>query len=495
MSVARTLLAALTPALLFAQYPLKVIHPLYPGGSAVFAAGSRVDLQAAFCAGSRETVVTVSSAGQTFPVRVLPSFPRGGCSYTIHAVLPDDLPTGEAVVSAKLDGLPYEDATILIVPTRFGFFPGARHPDGARANLTHPVVAGNRFTLRGTGLGRTTADDLAATLGTQAIVVESVGKVEGEPGLDEVRMRLPANLSFTGCYVPIETSLRGVALNPLTLSVAQSTGPCRHPLSLSASELATLDAGRAIPIGVADFEAGLFSRVTPNYAAPRFYPAAAAEVERVSGPQYPQPRNSCQILTGGPFIATLGGVAPILYLDAGAARLQMPSGKQIPLLATADPDPPSPEAGTTQLRFDGGEDIQPVSATFAVSRFPQLRAVPPEFTYGAAQEIRIQWDATSLGPDDEITLIVTAARTAGLALQCQAPARDGARVLPIGSLLARAQAASAGAWPAFLRMTVAPRPGSSPSFRFRLTNEVQSSGIIRLPVGMVYAVTLREVLP
>ncbi|MBI4907143.1 MAG: hypothetical protein HY820_26185 [Acidobacteria bacterium] len=404
--------------------------------------------------------MVVRANGNAYPVNIVSS-DRASCPRVIRVVLPNDLPLGSAEIEAVFSQVVIGPTPIRIVSTRFGFLP--RKPD----SLSRPARGGTSMALAGTGIGNAGPADIRASFGGQPILIDSL--VRGiEPGIDELRFRLPATLVNAGCYVPVEMVVRGVAVNTSSVAASQTGEPCRHPLGLGREQLAVLDAGRSIPIGVIG-------------SSSSFQAANASAVEAATGPQFAQPRYQCTMGSG---ISVQRAQSPFAYLDAGRLHLISAAGEQL------NPPFPSLSPGSWSFQFTGGIDIPPFSGKFNVARPAQLIDAESEFVYGPDEEIRVRWDPTGYDPLDEITITLNRANSA---LRCVAPVRDGARTLPIGALLL--DMPSSSPWSAGLILSVAPRPGANPTFPFRLVNGVESAAMLRFPVSSTYTIRLREAVP
>ncbi|MBI4906478.1 MAG: hypothetical protein HY820_22805 [Acidobacteria bacterium] len=421
--------------------------------------------------------VVVRSGGVDYTATIA----REPCQYLLRVRLPENLPLGDAAVLISAGGISYR-TEITIVPTRFGFFyESPTLANGRRMGLTRPAIAGSIITLRGTGMGRAKADDVRASIEDQVPTVVAAGP-SSDPGVDEFRLRLPATLAFTGCYVPLEVTVGGDRVDALNLSIAQTNRPCRHPLDLTDEQLGILDAGRPLPTGMIDTE-------SPTRWA--FFSAYPEAVSWLVGPQRRRARYQCWMNTGEGAFAPSGG--PDLGLDAGKVSVLNPAGETVPLYPATTPGP-------WTFLFSGGIDIPSFATTLQVPAIPQLLD-SPSFQYGADQEISLRWDPTPYDPQDELTVTIgipaVVKGVPGVAMfpsmSCIVPAGDGVRAIPIGALLLAAPEPIRGSWQAILYLTVAPRSGANPTFRFRLRNGVESSGYIRLPVvSQTYTIQLRE---
>lgn len=459
-----------------------MIHPVF-GELSEFAPGSLADLQLLICGGN--PLVTVRSDGRDYDATIVTK-PADTCLYALRVVLPRNVPTGPAEIRVTSR---FQEASkpITILPLRFGFldWPPLTGNDTA-VRLTQPALAGSTVRLRGTGLGLTPNSALRATLGTQALEVAAVSDVE--PGVDELRFRLPDTIAFPGCYLPLVLTAVGDVAPAVHLPVAQTAGPCQHPLGLTRDQLTVLDEGRSLAVGVADSDwftaepsETLFGAYFPSIDAPLFRPANAKELEGMLAPQIPGTRYGCRIVRNPDYYP--------FTLDAGGTVLTDPAGRQWEL-------PGAPEgalAGKWGLRVAGGRDVEPVTTSFTLPTTPRLLNFQPEITYGASQEIRVEWSPADYESGHEMTITLTATEPRYTILECITAARDGFRLIPLGALvLASGQTKSS--WNAFLRLSVSPRPGAQ-TFRFRLSNGIESVGYVRYGSSVRREVQFREVQP
>jgi uncharacterized protein (TIGR03437 family) len=181
--------------------------------------------------------LTVSVAGRLLPL----FFVSPG---QINAQLPDDLATGEYVLTVSPAGAPQVHASFTAVRNAPGLFPVpvegqemamalAMHEDGSAVTADAPAKPGELLTLYGTGFGpveRTRPEGFAipqspsyslldkATVqaGELAIPAEKAFAAVGRCGVDAVQFRLPGSVTGT---VTLRVTINGADSNTLMLPV------------------------------------------------------------------------------------------------------------------------------------------------------------------------------------------------------------------------------------------------------------------------------------
>lgn len=198
---------------------------------------------------------------QSIPVEIL-EIER---SIEMIAVIPERAPVGSSTLVLRADDGLVATAPVRIVPVEPGIFTtGGIGPAVAQntrngrvqANaLTRPAQPGDYVTIWATGLGSATYNDVEAKLGGYNLELRFAGPAPGLRGVDQINLRIPAYAVIPeGCYVPLNVSVRGVAANMVTLSTSRSDSPCIHPFGLSARQLADVDQGGIVPIGLVSIE-------------------------------------------------------------------------------------------------------------------------------------------------------------------------------------------------------------------------------------------------
>jgi uncharacterized protein (TIGR03437 family) len=223
-------------------------------------------------------------------------------------LIPRDAALGPATITLSYNGQNSAPQTVNIVATRFGLY-SASYAGPALAqnitgsgiqlnNLTHPAHPQDYITLWGTGLGPTTADQVTVLLGGRPFPVSYAGPSGNFAGLDQINFQVPDDPAIPqGCYVAVNIKIGDSISNLATLSLARGTGPCRHPLGLTADQLAQLDAGGRAYVG----RVNLYSTIGPtqspllipdngyvraDFADSEFLSYDASGVSVISGPLF-----------------------------------------------------------------------------------------------------------------------------------------------------------------------------------------------------------------
>jgi uncharacterized protein (TIGR03437 family) len=193
-------------------------------------------------------------------------------SFDVIAVLPADLPLGEAAMTLTYNGGAASTGTVEIAAASFalftlnyGFGPAVAQNVNPGSpielnGLTRPALPGSYVTLWGTGLGHTAPDDVAVLLDGRAVPVQFAGPSPSLAGLDQINIFVPFDAGMANsCYVPLRVEVLGEPSNPASISKADVPGPCSHPLGLSEQQLLSLDEGGDVPIG----RVGIYSVIGP----------------------------------------------------------------------------------------------------------------------------------------------------------------------------------------------------------------------------------------
>jgi uncharacterized protein (TIGR03437 family) len=249
--------------------------------------------------------------------------------------------------------------------------------------LTHPVLPGQYITLWGTGLGDFTTSDVSIEFYGAVIQPTFAGHAPGQPGLDQINFRIPANAP-AGCYVPVTVTVAGSDVsNQVTLATAASPGtPCTHPFGLSPEQLKTLDQGGTVVLG--SLETGNSAYVSSS--APLAFARQesvglkllVANSQRAFTAPLPLPSASpaCSLFVPPSAIAFRSGPIPgaLVYSDAGPSiSLSGPGQRNLTV--------PSDGAGAYS------NFIKPLPNA------PSLAALPPPVTAGGS------WTVSAPGGD------------------------------------------------------------------------------------------------
>jgi|GEM_PF-6555120 len=361
-------------------------------------------------------------------------------------------------------------------------------------SLTGPARPGDTVILWATGLGPIDSDDNAPPVGSlrddiririagQEIVPDYAGRAPGQPGLDQINFRLPADADLPNhCYVPFWIEVGDAGGSSATLSLGTETGACEHPWGLPEETLRRLDEGGSI--NIVDLHLSQVdvpeSPVNPpgrsGLAMAMLASANRAAVDR-SSPSYraPQPRafpwlrwfDSGEVCSGV-FSFTShrgGGLSPgPIYsgrplpspdsrpLQAGDVTLTGPERQSFvlepssflglpvaPPLWTAEPSPDEmfPTPGPWTFRVSGGPDLPPFDHAVVL---PDVDAFPRIDALRRGEDRELTWDGSSFPETDRMTVTVSVITErgenshSGSGFSCILPARSGELVLPGSSL-------------------------------------------------------------
>ncbi|MBI4903451.1 MAG: hypothetical protein HY820_07445 [Acidobacteria bacterium] len=461
----------LLPATLFAQ-KVYVAHPLYPQASQgqweEIAPGMRMEIRPVEVEGffgRTRCYDWTAVRARLYPVGLdanyeLPLF-KSNCVLA-ESIVPDGVPLGPAEIQFfDEQGRGYKPAAVRIVRHRFGLYarfngiagevlggmPGqaATVVDGfpQLLGLTRPATPGANVILKGTGIGVARVDEISIRLGDASIPASEVS--HPEPGEDEVHFTLPRNLDIEGCYVPLRVKVGNAESNLTTLPVGRGTGPCRHPLRLSAEQLSTLES-YAIPVGTLILQS--FAITEPRSFISEYFTASfvmhdSAAVARLVGPELTPSQLACRVdrLTPGLTAFVFG----LPSLDAGPlARMVGPDNQVVPLAAspvgvysgghssdTVNDLWLSP--GEWSLLLDGGTSVPTLDWKIAIPPMPHLtypsqlvkRGTDPEFT----------WDTSGYHEGDLLRLQLN---SGAYTMECSTSATAGRVTVAVQKLLGAA---------------------------------------------------------
>jgi hypothetical protein len=193
----------------------------------------------------------------------------------VIALLPRNIALGSAQLNLFFGGLK-ASAQISVVPSSFGLFTQlfaqayglgpalAQQVAGdhvlVKNELTHPAKPGDYVVLWGTGLGSATRDQVNVNLGGKPASVSYAGPAPGEPGVDIINFVVPNDASIPNdCYVAVWVEAAGVKSNSSSISKTDDGSACHSSLGLTATDLASRDAG--FTVGLAQLN--LSARIAP----------------------------------------------------------------------------------------------------------------------------------------------------------------------------------------------------------------------------------------
>jgi uncharacterized protein (TIGR03437 family) len=190
--------------------------------------------------------VSLRSVGASTPI---PAQVVSIAAGAVNFVVPSNMPLGPAELIYKVAGMPTQWSEALVVPANFTIsatqIVGA---DGvARAStLTRPAQPGETVVVWGSGLGINPAT-LGVAFGGAPQKILYAGPAPGLPGVNQINFQV-GTTAPDGCYQPVTVVFAGGSATTY-LSKSSNGGPCPHPYHLSATDLASLDAGGSIAVG------------------------------------------------------------------------------------------------------------------------------------------------------------------------------------------------------------------------------------------------------
>jgi uncharacterized protein (TIGR03437 family) len=416
-------------------------------------------------------VAIPSTPGALLPVKDLSTIrlelvPRGSTqviqttvvaadSEMVWAVVPANAPIGRMDVTLTVNrgsasGNVYiaRSSSGLFSAIRDGSGPGIAQniADGAapvRNQLTSPALPGQYMTLWGTGFGDFTTPDVSVDIYGTVVQPIFAGHAPGQPGLDQVNFRLPANVPAS-CYVPVTVTVGGKDVsNQVTVATAASPGrPCAHPSGLSADQLKTLDQGGTVTIGSLETQ----NSAHPSYRFPDSF--EREETVRLSflvvdsqraftgalGSPAATPACSLTALPTFINIPLHPYTNMIAYSDAGPSIILSGPGQRnstIPSTSTglyskAFDSPPVPSLAALPAPFTAG-GLWTVAAPggAGAGAFQRTFTLPPPLnwtnrdaltTIDRSADLLITWDSGTAAPTELVTVQLSTFPPAGAAL-------------------------------------------------------------------------------
>ena len=464
--------------------------------------------------------------------------------FQVVAVLPSTLALGPAQLSLYHSGLTAV-AQISIVPSSLGLFPpSVAHTvqqmgsdQVLRANqLTHPAQPGDTLMLWGTGLG--SANQATVLLGGRAVNSSSAGPAPGQPGIDQIQFVVPDDPTIPNdCYVAAQVQTAGATTNTISIAKTSDGSACQSSLGLTATDLATLDAGGTVGLGqltvaaqvgrpllrLGDFLLGILTApATANSTAlartesANFFLSGqnAADVAQISG--FVVSDDALFGCTASP--AILSTITSVAYLPSTLSlwstfTLQGSGGEldlKSPFLPSAlfsgtdtsptaaDPNqlpPPLFTPGAWTFSGSGGSSLVS-SAPFSVPL-----TLPPEVmatnfselqTIDRQQDLVIMWNPIGFGEKDVLTAALngnavpewfSGGRTT---VACRVPAASGQLVVPAAMLQYLAPSKSGS----LLGLAVTRKPGTLQTFSIPLSSTKSLPAVLRFTSSENWPVTV-----
>ncbi len=421
------------------------------------------------------TSITISSGGQT-----VQAFMVYASANQLAAILPSNTPIGPATVTVTYNGQTSATAKLNVVKSLLGIYTQNSQGNGpaiaqifrsstdvSLMGLTNSSQSGNTLVLYGTGLGAISGPDnqppgavpvgSSVTINIAGVTIPAAyaGRSPQFPGLDQINFALPANVA-TGCYIPAEVTASGVPSNLFYLEIGSNSTTCTHPLGLSAAQLAKLDQGGTVNIGVLQLLRAVVLGVQAEGAGGVFFNGNANNVFQAFSLipngfgtfSFPVASGSCAVMdtltTSGAFsvpaLSAIGGkeliAGPALTAAGGGGEQgvgrQDTGGYLTAFFGVLGP-------GTASLAGLGGADVGPFKAAVTMpanlvwTNFGNLMNVP-------RSDITIAW--TGGDPNGQVTISGSSvvinptdpSKSRGKQFFCNAPAAAGRFVVPASVL-------------------------------------------------------------
>lgn len=479
---------------------------------------------------SNGTSVSITSGGQTVNAFMIYS-----SALQVAAILPSNTPVGAAKVTVSYNGQSSAAAAINVVQTGFGIYTlntagngpmvaqvYPNSPNFVYLGLTTPAHPGDTMVIVGTGLGAISGPDnvapgaisvgsnVSVTIGGVAVTPTYAGRAPQFAGEDQINFVVPANVP-TGCYVPASVTASGQVSQDVVLSIAPAgASACVHPFGLSQSQMATLDSGGTLNIGIfqvlraylallggsVEGAGGLFDNVNANGVFQMYnrIPVAFGAVS------YPAPLSGCvvidQQITGAGFtvpnFSAIGGTElvadPLLLTMSGpggsANVLRQDTGGYLGTFIPAILGP-----GSWTLSGNGGADVGAFSAKVTL---------PPDLNWTNAgnfqtpsgpatiprTSLTILWSGGNLSSSSVVTIfgnstvvnVLDPSKNRAKSFYCEAPASAGQFLVP-GNIVQQLPSSTTAAGETAYG-TLGITTGSLGSFTAPLTKGTLDAGVI-----------------
>ena len=484
---------------------------------------------------SNGTSVSITSGGQTVSAFLIYS-----SALQLAAILPSNAPIGAATVTVSYNGQTSAPASINVVQSAFGLFTQNSEGNGpiiaqvyvgtaapVLMGLTAPAHPGDTMVIVGTGLGAISGPDnmppgavqvgsnVIVTIGGIQVTPTYAGRTPQFPGEDQINFVVPANVP-TGCYVPASVTASGQVSQDIVLSIAPAgTSTCVHPFGLSASQLAKLDSGGTLNIGLfqvlrafiaalggsIEGTGGLFDNVNANGAF-QMYNRILVAFGAVS---YPAPLNGCVVIpqqnTGGGFtvpnFTAIGGtelVADPLLLtmngpgNASGNVLRQTTGGYLGTFL-----PPILGPGSWTLTGNGGVDVGAFNANITLpanlnwTNAGNFMTVP-------RSALTITWSGGNLSSSSVVTIfgnstvinVQDPSKTRAMSFYCEAPASASSFMVPASITQQLPSSTTAAGETAYGTLGIT--TGNVGSFTAPLTKGTLDAGVIAYGEAYVLSV-------
>ena len=372
---------------------------------------------------------------------------------TLRVRVPDGLAAGGGNLIVRVNGVDVGRAPVEIVGSDFGIFTISNglgpavalniRSSGAESNgLTRPAKPGDHLTLWGTGLGTAGAAQVQALLDGTRVDVAYAGPAPGQPGLDQINLRIPESFAANSCYAPLHLSVGAQPANVVTISISRTGDPCVHPLGLSTRQMAAVDAGGTAPVG----NIGVYTLIGPppdphrvrwdlvtriDHADAGFFEVDAAGL-------WSQSSRSTASEPVGPCRSQSGGLGIAGWLTGGASismgeRVRISRGDRAMDLIPYNADFPtgyigerpraapqtSPELlpqsfwtpGRWTIEAPGTATVGPLQSSIAIPPSLEITNVAAVKNIDRSKDLAVHWNAEGYTPDHLATISIRGSRT------------------------------------------------------------------------------------
>ncbi len=457
--------------------------------------------------------IAVTLLQSSAPPVALPVRSIAGSIGPVVVLLPAGLPPGAAAVTLQYNSQPSLIAPIQIVASSFGLFTASQFGSGPAAArqtvpaggtqpnaLLHPALPGVFISLWGSGLGSATLSDVTVLLGGRGVRPTYAGPAPGEPGVDQINFEVPSDpLVPDNCYTAVAVQAAGLTSNIATLAKSTAPGPCSSPLALTPTEMASLDNGASVPIGLLFVSGSILHAANGGFVRNEganfltTITASSATMSQFVQPAVAEPAQffcSAASSSPGSLFAWFGSpganpdFGPSISLSGSGGSLTLIPSTPVPASYSGQVPASAPAATPAQLApslftpgtwlfhgpgGSGATAVPPFSipltfpAEFSVANFASLQLIDP--TAG----LTLTWNPSGFAPGDVASITLSAGSnsewfTGYHAVRCTAPASAGQAVLP-ASLLASIPASAPNAT---IRIELTSAQGVTSSFRLPL---------------------------
>ncbi len=195
-----------------------------PSPTGAIARGSKFEISGVRLGGASSKVKVSLAQSPGLPIPLISVTSR-----LIEAIMPEDAPLGDVMLTVTRDGEASGAVTIQVVRSNLGIFTenkagwGPAMLTGTHFTRDRPAHPGDTVTFQGTGLG----NELHPQVVIGGRPAAAISTKKSAQGVDEVTFRVPANAP-DGCFVPLYAKSARWVSNPATIPVTRQ-GPCVTP--------------------------------------------------------------------------------------------------------------------------------------------------------------------------------------------------------------------------------------------------------------------------